>query len=278
MKYLYTIPTPGQSQPAERTIAGKELSTKGAVDVSSAVVDAIASQATDLTLEGQYRWGRSTSVKLASELDELADSSITEVPLFDDSDEFGRPGYYAIDEADVKPVHGNNRSAWQYRLSLKLEGTRRTHLRSVETSPAAIDQDVATPTSEEPLVGIDARATLVRWYNPTSGALEAATPVDSVETEFGDVDRYDPEASLSASASTTTRARSPQRSGTRERAPGRRSRSRRATGSPSTSTSRTSARHGSRRRSSGRTRRRVTSRRSTRASTAGGIASSGREQ
>jgi len=77
MKYLYTIPTPGQSQPAERTIAGKELSTKGAVDVSSAVVDAIASQATDLTLEGQYRWGRSTSVKLASELDELADSSIT---------------------------------------------------------------------------------------------------------------------------------------------------------------------------------------------------------
>lgn len=192
MKYLYTSPLPQTAQPQEATTTGKDISTLGNVDLSSTVVEAIGSQAADITAEGEYRYGAKYATKLARELDELADASFSNLPLYGENvDEIARPGYYAIDEATVEPLHPNSRDVWTYNLSLTIEGSRAEHYRAVEISRDGRKNDFGN--DQDVHVGVDAAAELVQWWDGDA-ATEDATPIETRTTAFGDVDIFDVEA------------------------------------------------------------------------------------
>ncbi len=193
MKYLYFSPLPQTSQPEETTTTGKQLSTLDAVDLDSTVVQAIGSQAADVSLDGQYRYGTKYATKFARELDELADSAFTNLPLFGDVDgeDISRPGYYAVEEAVVEPLHPNSHDVWTYDLSLTLEGTRSSHRQAVKTSKDSKDNDYGS--NETTYISIPAKASLVEWWDGNA-VTESASPVETRASAYGDLEVYDVDA------------------------------------------------------------------------------------
>ena len=193
MKFLYTSPIPRQTQPQESTTTGKQLSTLDAVDLSSTVVQATGSQAADVSINGQYLYGAKYATKLARELDELSDSAFTNLPLFatSDGEEVSRPGYYAIEEAVVEPLHPNGHDVWTYDLSLTLEGTPATHHQTVETSKTSVTNDFGS--DQQTHIAIPAAATLVEWWDGDA-ATESPTPIETRTSAFGDLDVFDVDA------------------------------------------------------------------------------------
>lgn len=191
MKYLYTSPIPQQTQPEEATTTGKQLSTLDAVDLNSTAVEAIGSQAADVTVNGQYLYGAKYSTKLARELDELSDSAFTNLPLFATGDsEVPRPGYYAIDEATVEPLHPNGHDVWTFDLSLTLEGTPATHLQAVETTTTSDRLYHGFGNDQTRYVAIPAAADLVEWWDGNA-TTESPSPVETRSSAFGDVEVFD---------------------------------------------------------------------------------------
>lgn len=188
MKFLYFSPIPTTAQPQESTTTGKDLSTLDAVDLSSSKVEAIGSQAADVTINGQYRYGTKYATKFARELDELSDSAYTSVPLFGDGDdEASRPGYYAIDQAVVEPLHPNSHDVWTYDLSLTLEGTQATHRQAVATSKVSVENDFGS--DQTTYIAIPADASIVEWWDGDA-ATEEPTPIETRTSAFGDLDVY----------------------------------------------------------------------------------------
>lgn len=188
MKHYYTSPLPEISQPNERTRLGQQLAKQGLINGSDAAVTRISSDAVDLTLEGQYRWGERISTMLATELDELADSGIGELPLYQRGPTYSGRGYYAIEQADVEPLHPSRRDAWQYTLSLTKEGTRADRRRTLETNISQVDHPWGN--DQTAYVGVPAAAKRVQWYDRAQGMAEP-TLVETRSAEHGDVDIYD---------------------------------------------------------------------------------------
>lgn len=194
MKYLYSLPVPERSQPTERNSLGKQLAKQGLTGESGeSVVTPIASDAADLMIEGQYRWGERISTMLATELDELADSGLSELPLYrrdgDGDGDFENRGFYALESVDVEPLHPNDRAAWAFDASLAFEGSLSGHRRSVATDVGQVQHAFGNDTRA--LVGVPAAADHVQWFDGPTGQTESPSVVATRTAEFGDVDVVD---------------------------------------------------------------------------------------
>ncbi|WP_254768238.1 hypothetical protein [Salinilacihabitans rarus] len=189
MKYLYNSPLPESAATDERDRLGQQLAEAGLLDEDSAMVESIASQAADLTLEGQYRWGEDVSTMLATELDELSGASTGALPLYRRSGGYPNAGYYEIASADVAPLHANDRSVWRYTLSLTHAGARGRHFRAIEPTQRQLDHEFGTDT--QALVAVPTTASKVRWFDPESKAIAQATTLETRAAEPLDVDVYD---------------------------------------------------------------------------------------
>jgi hypothetical protein len=187
---IYTIPLPEATTPTDQDALGTQLSEQGVLG-SDTIVEALSSQAADLTLTGRYAFGRYYSELVATELKELADSAIGAVSLY--GGDSNRSGYYQIESAQVEPVHAGGRDVWEWTLSLTSSGTRKSQLQALETAPSQPSPGHEFGNETTALVGVPAAARQVRAVDSTSSPTERIrpTPVDTVATEFGDVDRFD---------------------------------------------------------------------------------------
>jgi len=187
---IYKIPLPEATTPDERDALGTQLSEQGVLG-SDAIVESVSSEAADLTLTGRYAYGRYHSELLATELEELADSTLGAVPLYGENT--SRSGYYQIGSAQVEPVHAGGRDIWEWTLSLTNVGTRQSQLQALETSPSHPDPSHPFGNETTALVGIPAAARRVRAVDSTSSPTlrRNPSPTQTVETEFGRVELYD---------------------------------------------------------------------------------------
>ena len=187
---IYTIPLPEATTPTDQDALGTRLSEQGVLG-SDAIVEALSSQAADLTLTGRYAFGRYYSELVATELEELADSAIGAVSLY--GGDSNRSGYYQIESAQVEPVHAAGRDVWEWTLSLTSSGTRKSQLQALETALSQPSPGHEFGNETTALVGVPAAAPQVRAVDSMSSPTERTrpTPVDTVATEFGDVDRFD---------------------------------------------------------------------------------------
>jgi hypothetical protein len=190
---IYTIPLPEATTPTDQDALGTQLSEQGVLG-SDTIVEALSSQAVDLTLTGRYAFGRYYSELVATELKELADSALGAVSLY--GGDSNRSGYYQIESAQVEPVHAGGRDVWEWTLSLTSSGTRKSQLQALETAPSQPSPGHEFGNDTTARVGVPAAARQVRAVDSTSSPTQRVrpTPVDTVATEFGDVERYDPTA------------------------------------------------------------------------------------
>jgi len=187
---LYKTPIPDATTPTEREGLATQLTEQGVLG-GDAIVDALSSEAADLTLTGRYAYGQYYSELLAHELEELADSSLSAVPLY--GGDSARAGYYEASTATVEPVHSGGRDIWEWELSLTRVGTRKSHLQAVETTISQPTPGHSFGNDQTTEVAIPAAAQTIRVIDSTSQPTERSrpTPVRTVATEFGDVDIYD---------------------------------------------------------------------------------------
>ncbi|UIO98904.1 hypothetical protein Hbl1158_10195 [Halobaculum sp. CBA1158] len=193
-RQLYQAVVPDGSQLSTSTQIRRQTQSQSPLGEGAATATPISLEPGEYALTGYY-YGDGAG-KMATEIEELFDASgFGVVPFYATEETSDADGYYTLRDVQTEPFRPQTEgNIHRFDGVLEPAGTRRTHLRSVDTSPAALSQTIATPTTEQPYVGVGARATLVRWYDATSGSLDPATPVDTVETEFGAVDRYDPTA------------------------------------------------------------------------------------
>ena len=187
---IYKIPLPEATTPTERDALGTQLAEQGVLG-GDAIVEALSTQAADLTLTGRYAVGAYYGQLLATELEELADSSLSAVPLYGGAE--SRAGYYEIASANVEPVHAGGRDIWEWELSLTNVGTRKSHFQAVETSVTQPDPGHGFGNETTAEVAIPAAAQTVRIVDSLSEPTQRdrPTPVRTETTAFGDVDIYD---------------------------------------------------------------------------------------
>ena len=186
---IYTVAIPEPTAPTEQDALGTQLSEQGILG-SDAIVDALSTQAADLSLTGQYAYGTYYSELLATELTELANSQLSGVPLFGGAGT--RSGFYQIESAQVEPVHAGGRDVWEWSLSLTKKGTRKTHLRAVEPSPSEPETPYGTGGATA-RVALPSGATLLRALDSQSAPTQRVrlTPTQTRSGAYGDVDLYD---------------------------------------------------------------------------------------
>lgn len=189
--YVIDLPDADAGQPQDRI--GSQVRQSGLIDGGGTATEQIATENVDLTVTGQWRYGRRFSKKAARELEGLAASGYEAIPLFDvTSDELGRKSaYYEIESVDVSPAHADDggESAFEFVIGLNDAGTRETNFRAIRTRVDDIDTGLATGSGG--LVGIDAQSRKTRWFDTEQGK-EKAEPVATNETQFGSVELYDP--------------------------------------------------------------------------------------
>ena len=191
MVRLYTIDLPDADagQPQDRI--GSQVRQSGLIDGGGTATEQIATENVDLTLQGQWRYGKRFSKKAARELESLAAGGYESLPLFDvSSDELGRKtGYYEIESVDVSPAREDGEDVFEFTVGVSDAGTREEVWRAVRTTQETVD--TLFDGSDVSYVAIPSEATKAQWYDSQEGT-EKAKAVDTVESEFGSVDRYDP--------------------------------------------------------------------------------------
>lgn len=187
---LYSVALPEATQPSEEDSVGTQLTEQGVLG-EDAIVEALSGQAADLTLTGKFAVGTYYSKLLAAELSELADATLSGLPLIGTTG--SRAGYYEIANADVGPVHAGGRDIQEYTVSLTRIGTRNSQFQAVDATVTQPAPGTPFGTGESGLVGIPASARLVEAVDTASQPSQRSlpTPTSTVTTEFGDVDLYD---------------------------------------------------------------------------------------
>ena len=195
MVRLYTIDLPDADagQPQDRI--GSQVRQSGLIDGGGTATEQIATENVDLTLQGQWRYGKRFAKKAARELESLAAGGYESLPLFDvSSDELGRKtGYYEIESVDVSPAREDGEDVFEFTVGVSDAGTREEVWRAVRTTQELVD--TLFDGSDVSYVAIPSEATKAQWFDSQEGT-EKANPVDTVGSEFGSVDRYDPNDSV----------------------------------------------------------------------------------
>jgi len=178
------------AQRSDKAVASA-IEQAGLLQQGGVSTENIATENVDLVVEGQFRFGRLVSSKLAAEVESVSESAYTALPLYsppEQEDERVR-GYYEAENADVQPAKPGVQHAFEYVLTLTQAGTYEDHVRAVETNIEAVTTSLATGTNAE--IAIPAAATRPRWFSQADGP-EPANALRTEASEYGDVDFYDP--------------------------------------------------------------------------------------
>ena len=184
---IYNVIVPGATQPTAESRQGRSTLSEGVLGSDVAAVESISPNAGRQTLSGRYI-GPLADLS-ALELQELFGASIEAVPIFNPDEQGSVDGYYALESADVNPRDARVAEIQEYNATVTGLGTRRSHRRTVRTNPTTEDNPFGSASSEE--IGIPARASLVQWYDSSTGALEDATVQRTESGEHDDIDIYD---------------------------------------------------------------------------------------
>jgi hypothetical protein len=192
MARLYIPPLPNADAQTTDEGVRAAIQSAGLIQEGGVATEKIATDNIDVTVDGQFRWGKLFNDKLARELESLSESAYSGVPLFDtERADLGRnKGYYELELVDVSPAHPKRDEGFEYTAGLTFSGTQETHWRAVQTNEEAIQTGLATG-SDGGSVGVPTSAGKVKWYDTATGK-EPATPAATFTAEFGDVDVYDP--------------------------------------------------------------------------------------
>lgn len=191
--------------PLSAQLVGREeqqasLSTDAAVSGGSPTLELVGQSPSDLTVEATFRGFDAERHK--AEFDELFNADlIGPIPYYGLTPtgsyrQTPKDGYYTPSMATVEPSDprfGMSHGVWRTTGRIKRNGTRKTHWRAVKTDPVDVDNEFGNDTTA--YVGVDSRATKIRWFNEESEATEAATLVATRNAEYGDVEIYDADAS-----------------------------------------------------------------------------------
>jgi len=202
MPRLYLTPLPdADAQRSDKAVASA-IEQAGLLEEGGVAVENVATENVDLVVEGQYRFGKLLSSKVADELDSLSESTYVALALYDPSaSSLGRArGYYELEDADVRPAKPNVEHVFEYTLTLTQAGTKESDWRA--TAIALQDVDGLHGSDYPVRIAIPASATSVQWYTQAAGATPAS-PTDTVTAEFGDLARYDPTDAPSDTATLT---------------------------------------------------------------------------
>jgi len=192
MPTLYKQPLTRATTDQATDDLGTQLSEQGVLG-SDALVEALSSEAADVTRSGAYPFGDFAPM-LGAELRELADSTLEALPLYDTGDVADlSSGYYEIESATVEPPHAAGDGVIEWTLSLTKKGTEKSHLRTLEVSLSQPEPGHPFGNDTDAIVAIPAAARGVEVLDSTSSPTQRVqpTPVDTIATEFGDVVRYD---------------------------------------------------------------------------------------
>lgn len=187
--YQLGLPDASAGQPQDRI--GARVQQQGLVEGGGTATEKVATNNVDLTLSGQWPYGERFTKKVSREGLSLAQSSFDAVPLFnaETSTLNEKTGFYEVANVDVSPAHETSTDNAEYTVQLNERGTRETHWRAVRTTQETVD--TLFTGSDTSYVAIPTEATKTQWYDSQQGT-ENATKTDTVSSEFGDVDRYDP--------------------------------------------------------------------------------------
>lgn len=190
---LYTIPLPERDEARPQDARAAQIQQAGLLD-AGIDTQKVGAEEADLTRDGQWRYGERFGNKVARELETLASSDYSAIPLYDpDAADLGKQaGYYEVERADITPAQAATEDVFEFSVGLSLTGTRETHWRAVETTSETISHGLATGASG--LIGIPAAATKTRWYTQADGT-KVASATRTVTAEFGRIALFDPSAS-----------------------------------------------------------------------------------
>lgn len=192
-RYIYTASLPNASQVERGSSASRAVENDGLVSSGVAHSTPAATKADSRSVSGQYRGARSRL--MATELKQLFGSSgFSAVPYFTVGEDNEDDGYYALRSVDISPLDARVSDGYHsFSGVMDFSGTRKSRFRSVSTAPVELDNDFGN--DQTTYVGVDARANMVRWFEPTTGSTESPSPVSTAQGEFGSVELYDLDAS-----------------------------------------------------------------------------------
>ncbi|WP_435175662.1 hypothetical protein [Halorussus sp. AFM4] len=190
-KNLYTLIVPSDAQTLTRNQIQRNTATQGLLNEGTASVQSLSLDPDQKLLRGQYR-GKYSEL-MAEEFEELFSSDVEQVPFFAVSSQSKDDGYYTLANVDIEPVDPRTSHVHSFDGVLTKAGTRSTHHRSVATTVRQVENDMGN--TQTALVGVDAGATNVRWYDNESEQTEAVSVVETRTGEKGSVDVVDALAS-----------------------------------------------------------------------------------
>lgn len=187
---IYNIPLRDASADRPEDTVAAQIATQGLIEQGGIASEKIAAENVDLVLSGQIRRGEVFSPKVATELESLAASTYSGLPIYyPDATDSGRDrGYYELESLDVSQVQAASEDVFEYTLGLSAAGTIDSEWRAVTTAAESIETGLTDGGAA--YVGVPDTSGKERWYDVAHGSTRA-TPAATVATEFGNVDLFD---------------------------------------------------------------------------------------
>lgn len=219
-KNLYALPVPTDSLVETSSRHQRQISSQGSVGASgSGSVTLVSTDPEERSLRGAYRSGNpAAGALMAGQLEQLFGATgIEYVPFYSREGSSNADGYYSLKDIDVNRAHPNSESVQEFDGTLTKVGTEKSHVRAVHTAPTSVDTVGASefsnddPPARTELVCLPTDARRVRWFDPVSGALAPAAPLNKYGYpeqagefvnhrwyDLADAPFYDPEADAPA--------------------------------------------------------------------------------
>jgi hypothetical protein len=189
-KNLYALPVPTDSLVETSSRQQRQISSQGSVGASgSGSVTPVSTEPGQRSLRGAYRSGNpAAGALMAGQLEQLFGATgIEYVPFYSREGSSDADGYYSLEDIDVNRAHPNSDSVQEFDGKLTKAGTQKSHVRAVHTAPTSVDTAGASefsnsdPPARTELVCLPTDARRVRWFDPVSGTVAPAAPLNRYE-------------------------------------------------------------------------------------------------
>lgn len=190
-KLLYNLSIPTDALTATGSRISQQIAEQGSVGDGGGGGSAIpvAQDPGEESLQGAIRDPQLGGV-MGEEIEELFDAGGIEfVPLttLEGDEQAASDGYYALKDTDRNRVHPNTDALQAFDGTVTKAGTKRTHVRAVHTAPTPVDtvgasnHSNADPPASPEQVMLPTDVRRPRWFDPLSGAVEPAEPLNEWE-------------------------------------------------------------------------------------------------
>ncbi|AFH22624.1 hypothetical protein OSG_eHP31_00060 [environmental Halophage eHP-31] len=187
-RFLYNLAIPEGTTLSQSQRQRQRLLAEGTLSPGSPAVESISADPGERLLSGRVR-GRLAAVT-AAEFEELfANDSLGPVPLFEPSDRDHADRFVGLEDVQVEPAHPTEQRVQTFDGSLRAVGSRRSHFRALRTNPTTESNPFGSAGSAE--VGVNYRASRLRWFDPEGGGLIDATVQRTVSGEHDKISIVD---------------------------------------------------------------------------------------